>query len=243
MPATLRAFAPVSPAEWGFLAVSVVIAAVALTTIHRVHARGPVPTYLAALGISWIPVQAIAFLAEGRRMWLPGQHSAVFFWGDSVALPLTAVALCLMRREWVRQNPASLSGPFADSRLWRGVAVVLAVGVSLVYHWTQVVSWETSALHAPSKVWHDVVVYPVFLYFLGSQLPFVWQVRWRSRPRLVVYASAAAFGAVAWVLLGHVYDPAQVHDRRPLLIVASVSHISSPVSLGSPCRDPGCGPD
>lgn len=242
MPATLMAFAPVTPAEWGLFTVTLVLAATALATAHRIYRHGPALTYLAALCISWIPVQAFAFVAEGRMMWLPGQHSAVFFWGDSVALPLAAVGLCLVRREWWRQNPGPGITPIADTRWWRTIVVALAIAISIGFHWSQVVSWDPESLHAPSKVWHDYFVYPVFLYLLGSQLPFLWQVRWWSSPRQVAWIAAVAAGALGWLLLGHVYDPAHAHDRRPLLIVASVSHISSPLSVGPSCRVDGCGP-
>lgn len=208
-----------SPTEWVFFWVSIVSGIVIAAVFPAIYRRGRVATYVGALCISWVPVQLIAFVAEGRRMWLPGEHSAIFFWGDSVLLPLTAVALAWMRQEWLRQGHAGV--PLADRWAWRAGVIVVSVAVAVAFHASQILTWSPDALRAPSKVWHDYLVYPVFCYVLLSQAPFLWQVSWRRSRIQPALVSLALLGVAGWATLGHVYDPAHVHDRRPLLIVAS----------------------
>ena len=222
---TFLQFRPVSTGEWWFLAVTAVCAVAAFLLLPRVYARGALATFVAALCVSWVPVQVIAYVSQGRRTWLPGQHSAIFFWGDSVLLPAMAVAFALMRRLWLAQHPVEPGLPrpvaLADRWPWRLALVVVALVVGFLFHADQLGTWSLVALHEPAKVWHDYLVYPVFVYFLGSQLPFLWQVRWRTHP----YAQPALAAVVllsftGWLVLGHVYDPAHRVDQRPLLYFA-----------------------
>lgn len=216
----LREFVPVSDKEWVFFLVSLSATLAAFFWVTRVYATSAWRVYLTALLISWIPVQVLAFVFEGRKMWLPGEHSAVFFWGDSVLLPMIAVSCWAMRRTWVEQNPNGFA--LADKWQWRVFVALVALGVAAAYHATQVTSWPPTNLRAPSKLWHDMAVYPIFIYFLASQAPFLWQVRWDAlRVRQIVTAGTCIAGFAGWVWLGHVYDPSQVHERRPLLVIAS----------------------
>ena len=90
-----------------------------------------------------------------------------------------------------------------------------------VFHAGQLGSWTVVELHEPAKVWHDYLVYPVFVYFLGTQLPFLWQVRWRThRWAQPALAALVVLTFAGWVVLGHVYDPAHRVDQRPLLYFA-----------------------
>jgi hypothetical protein len=228
---TFLEFRPVSTGEWWFLAVTGVLAVAGFLFLPRVYPRGPVVAFVAALLVSWVPVQMIAYVAEGRRMWLPGQHSAIFFWGDSVLLPSMAAAFALMRRTWVAQQDMALAAggepdrpaarPLADRWLWRVAWVGVALAVAYVFHAGELSTWPLVQLHEPAKVWHDYLVYPLFVYFLGSQLPFLWQVRWRAaRWSQPVLAGVVVLAFTGWVVLGHVYDPAHRIDQRPLLVFA-----------------------
>lgn len=211
------AFTPLGPQHAIFGLVCVAAATLAFALLPRVYDRSLPVVWIAALLISWVPVQVLAFVFEGRRMWLPGEHSAVFFWGDSVLLPLTAVCLAVMRREWIREHPPG-SVPRADTVAWRVVAGAVAIAIAVAYRANESWTWTQAELSAPSKLWHDWFVYPVFAYFLASQLPFLWQVRWRGR-RLVQAAgiAGAVVGLAGWWWLGHGYDPSQVVTQRPLL--------------------------
>lgn len=215
------AFTPTGPQQAIFALVCVAAAALTFAYLPRVYDRSLPEVYLAALLISWIPVQALAFAFEGRRMWLPGQHSAVFFWGDSVLMPLMAVSLAVMRRTWRSQQADTSTVPLADTLAWRVGVGAIAIAVAVGYHVNELSTWTIDELNAPSKLWHDWFVYPVFAYFLASQLPFAWQVRWQGR-RILQAATIAGVvvGFAAWWYLGHAYDPAQVVDQRPLLLFA-----------------------
>ena len=223
----VTAFTPLGPQHAVFGLVCVAAATLAFTYLPRVYERSLPLVWLTALLISWVPVQALAFAFEGRRMWLPGEHSAVFFWGDSVLLPLAAVSLALMRREWHRQHagePDDAEGgqaPLADTRAWRISVGALAIAIAIGYHANEMWTWTQAELSAPSKLWHDWFVYPVFAYFLATQLPFVWQVRWGGRRALQAAAfTGVALGLAGWWWLGHAYDPSQVASQRPLLLFA-----------------------
>jgi hypothetical protein len=232
---TLRAFGPVSSGEGWFLAATLAVAVLGFAFVRRVYRRGPLAAYVVALLISWIPVQVIAYVTEGRQTWLPSQHSAIFFWGDSVLLPMVAAAFAGMRRLWLSQQPAgSAARPVADRWWWLVPVVVVALVVGYLFHAGQIGVWSTARLHEPAKVWHDYLVYPLFVYYLGSQVPFLWQVSWRryARPQAVLAALALA-GFLGWFWLGHVYDPAHRHDKRPLLGFAS-----APVTPGADAAGP-----
>lgn len=214
----VTALTPLGPEHAAFGLLCVAAATLAFAYLPRVYERPLPQVWLAALLISWVPVQALAFAFEGRRMWLPGEHSAVFFWGDSVLLPLVAVCLALMRRAWHRQHADGGEVPLADTRAWRIAVGAIAIAIAVAYRANEAWTWTQAELSAPSKLWHDWFVYPVFAYFLATQLPFAWQVRWGGKRALQAAAFAGvAFGLAGWWWLGHGYDPSQVVEQRPLL--------------------------
>lgn len=223
----LLLFRPISTGEWWFFGVTMAFALLGFCFVRRVYRHGPLAAYLTALLISWVPVQVIAYVADGRRTWLPGQHSAIFFWGDSVLLPTVAMAFAWMRRLWVAQQDPVPAGrperlPVADRWYWLVAVATVAVLVGYLFHAGQIGHWSVARLHQPAKVWHDYLVYPLFVYYLGSQLPFLWQVSWRRYVRVQpVLAGLALAGFLGWFWLGHVYDPAHHVDHKPLLFFAA----------------------
>jgi len=221
---TLEQWPPHSTFETLFTLFSVLCALMAIRYVPKLYDKGAAAAYLGGVAISFIPVQVIAYVAEGRRMWLPGQHSAIFFWGDLVLLPGAAAGLAIVRREWIAQHGAH--NAFEHSRAWRLVCVLAAVAVGMAYHYTQL-EWTPLALHAPSKVWHDYFVYPVFTYLLLLPLPYLVTLDWR-RARLLtaVGAAIAVFGVLGWWSLGHWYDPLPADARPALPLIA-------PASIGS----------
>ncbi len=231
---TLMQFRPVSDTEWWFLGVTLACTVLAFRFLPRVYQRGPAVAVGVALLISWIPVQLTAYVAEGRRMWLPGQHSAIFFWGDSVMLTSVAFAFAAMRRLWVAGQVGVDQAPLTDRWWWRTAVAAVALGVSYWFHVVQIETWPVDRLHALSKVWHDFFVYPIFIYYLGSQLPLVWQVPWRRfKVRQPALVGLALLGFAGWLWLGRVYDPSQVQAQRPLLGFALEAGNRQPVPLAA----------
>lgn len=210
----LAAFTPIGGGTALLTLGCVAVTVLAIALLPRVLDRSPVLVGITCLWVSWIPVQLLALAFEDRRMWLPGQHSAVFFWGDSVLLPASVTALAVLRQRWRRANPGR--APIADATWWRVLAVGLAVLIAIVYRANETGTMTPEALALPAKAWHDFVVYPVFAFLLLGQLPYLWQSRWRL-PGTIALGGVAVAGVLGWWLLGHWYDPAQAVDQRPLL--------------------------
>jgi hypothetical protein len=214
----LREFAPVDGDETVVTAVACVSTVVAFAFITRVYRTRTLWVAVVGVCISWVPVQLLALAFEGRQMWLPHQHSAVFFWGDLVALPSIAVGFSLLRHRWDADHVGALSPPvpLADRRWWLTVVLVIAVTISYAYHGAQIDTWPFAGLHSPSKAWHDFFVYPVFLYFLVSQVPFLVQTPWRRQRGIACGLVALVLaGTAMWFVLGFVYDPAMARHQLP----------------------------
>ena len=210
-------FVPVTADETAITVVAAIGSIVAYLFLMRVYRWYPLRVALVGTMISWVPVQLLAWRFEGRHMWLPGQHSAVFFWGDLIALPVIAMAFAAMGRQWRDDHPDE-SVPLAERRQWLTVVFVGALIISYAYHSSQLDTWSYSGVHSPSKAWHDFFMYPVFLFFLVSPVPYLWQTSWRRhRVALPVLLAGAVAGVAVWFVLGHVYDPAHVMDHLPLL--------------------------
>jgi hypothetical protein len=231
----IQDFAPVEGGETVVTVVAVAGSLLAYAFLTRVYRTPPVWAAVTGVLISWVPVQVLAAVLEQREMWLPGQHSAVFFWGDLVALPSIAVAFAVIRRLSTRDSAvrgsegrgedglADARGPtpLADRWWWRTLVFGAALAISYWYHSMQLDTWPWNGVHSPSKAWHDFFVYPVFLYFLASQLPYLWQTSWRThRIAMPALTSLAVAGVLAWFALGFLYDPAHVLDHIPLLPIA-----------------------
>lgn len=132
---TLKQFRPVSDTEWWFLGVTLACTVLAFRFLPRVYQRGPAVAVGVALLISWIPVQLIAYVAEGRRRWLPGE-----------------------RRLWLAGHVGVDRAPLTDRWWWRPAVAAVALGVSYWFHVVQIETWPVDRLHALSKVWHDFFV-------------------------------------------------------------------------------------
>lgn len=210
----VAAFTPIGAGTALLTLGCIAVTVVAFAFLPRVLDRSPVLVFLTCLCVSWIPVQLLALVVEGRRMWLPGQHSAVFFWGDSVLIPASVTALALLRQHWLRDHPQRT--PIADSRLWPLLAIGGAVLIAVAYHANETLTTSPASLALPAKTWHDFVVYPVFTFLILRQLPFLVQSRWRM-PTTAVLAGVVLAGFLGWWLLGHWYDPSQMVEQRPLL--------------------------
>jgi hypothetical protein len=213
-------FEPIRASEWIFFIVSILSAILAFGFINRIYCLpvSMVPalviSYITGLCISFIPVQAIAYFYEDRELWLPGNHSAIIFWGDGIGLPLIAAGFTYLRRR------LCLTRPLADDLKWRLFVMIGAITISLLYHLHQTEVWSESVLHLPSKDWHDFAVYPIFLYFLASQIPFlvsaiqprVWGIP-SGRITLAIGICITIGGFLFWWWAGAVYDPAHIHNQ------------------------------
>jgi hypothetical protein len=222
----VQALVPLSASEWlGYGAVFAItlVAGYYITNIYRTkHAY--LWVVVVSLAISWISLQLIMLWLYGAETWLPGRHTAIFFWGDSVCLPAIAVGFVALRRITRTERP------WADRRGWKIAAAVLALTIATAFHWHEVTTWQLWRLHEFKKIYHDFVVYPLFCYFLGSQIPFLVQAPlalWRRRHQyqaiqrvahsagLTLAAILPFAGVFGWWWLGNVYDHA--HPFVPLL--------------------------
>lgn len=101
--------------------------------------------------------------------------SWAFLIGDVFLLSTMAAVIAV---GWRRVDKASWFGSS-----WQWLLIALAVGViaGLVFHHNEVGVFSTEALNSPTKLWHDLVTYPVLcgglvfgLVPMARQTPWVW---------------------------------------------------------------------
>ena len=199
LPHALTPQAP--PPAWIWILFAGCIAVSAFLFLPRVFRGSPTRVVLVTLALSWLPVQWLGFVLEGQRLWLPGDRSPGFFWGELIALPLTAVALRQLRMLHARAHRDQV--PTADTLTWRVVALVLALVITAA---PIIEAWQRSAVDpvlAPSSAWHVYLAGPLLAFFLLSQLPFLWEAPWLPSFRVVAAWTGLAFAGVAtWWVLG-----------------------------------------
>ena len=220
---TLERLPPGSSSEMLFTIFTLLCTIAAFLYLPRLYRKGPLAAFLGGICISFIPVQLIALVAEDRQMWEIGQHSAIFFWGDLLLLPGAAAGLALVRKTWWENNSDGRR-PLASNWRWRMFSASAALLVACCYHYTQVWGWEAHTLHAPSKIWHDYFVYPVFTYYLMSQLPYIFQYQWKTKFRKTALAGVmvAALGVAGGWSLGQWYDPRPQNERVSIPLVSPI---------------------
>lgn len=161
--------------------------------------------------ISPCAMLVIRVLAEDGRpkgLFSLTTQSWAFLFGDTLALPLAFLAAAW---SWRRLAP---DGWYTRS-LWLVMAIAIGLLVAVGWRLLEVRGYTTAGyadlLGSPSKLWHDLVVYPV----LGSTLV------WAGIPAMVYdfrYTGwLVVMGVVVWVALGvldntvHHLDPADLH--------------------------------
>jgi hypothetical protein len=155
-----------------------------------------------AAGAIWlaspIPMLILAVLepARGKTVLARLQDAAdihhgslAFLLGDVVFLPIMAAVIAV---GWRKVN---LNG-WAVSGWWILSALAFGVIAGLVFHHFESAVFSDAALNSPTKLWHDLVTYPVL--FGGLTFGFVPMFAQASPARWIV-ASAML---VLWVLAG-----------------------------------------
>jgi hypothetical protein len=150
--------------------------------------------------LSYGAVHFLAAVLEHRSMMNPSGQYKAFYYGDLVCLPGIVVAVWYLGQHMP-------PGPNLSHRVWWHAvwfAAGLAAGVYL--HLMDGAShfYTRSMMYSPTKLYHDFVVFPLYIYLLFSAgLPAFAMSEWRSKRglqvRLVVLVLAAAFiGLNVW---------------------------------------------
>lgn len=155
----------------GFLAVIAFAVGFCFFTITNAYMGGLVVTIIVSLGISAVSMQAVARTIEGRYLWPPRKMYYGFIYGDLLCLPTIAAMLCLLH-----EHPAGHS--LINDWWWRLVIIVGSIVLASVFRASETGKYYGSTFTSPTKLWHDIFVMTVFLYFLASQAPLIYSSRW-----------------------------------------------------------------
>lgn len=178
------------------MAVLGVLVIVAFAFIYRVYKYGPILSFVAALAISWIPMQLIARTLERRWLWPPSSQFTSFYWGDSVFLPsvIAMIALVFQRLPegyyWFR------------GWAWLLVCAFISLIGGLIFH-SMDSDYSQAQLNSPTKLLHDFLAVPVFTYYLLSGAPALLYARNLD----VIISLSAVTVFVAFLYLVRTDDP------------------------------------
>ena len=153
---------------------------------------------LIGLILSWGATNLIALLVESRTEMLlhpSGQYKA-FYYGDLICLPGAVLAIWYLGRS--KSRVPNLSHKWWWHSFWFGFG--LAYGI----WWHRVDAhsgfYTRSQMLSPTKLYHDFVVFPLYIYILTSAgIPaFGWPKEWKQgwKWRVVLVVLLAAFGAL-----------------------------------------------
>ena len=140
----------------------------------------------------------------------PRTQSWAFMFGDSIFLPTALFAIGMGHHH----VPAG----FFTGWLWTLLALVIGAGAGLGFHVMDSGGYRSTgaadALVAPTKIWHDFVVYPVlFGLLLMGGVPMLLPNAWSP------WTIVALTGILGWLVLGLVCDqkrslnPLDMHPR------------------------------
>lgn len=145
-----------------FMITLVVILIVAFSLVHRAYEHGPIAAFAVALVISWVPMQLIARVMEQRWLWPPSSQFRSFFWGDLLFLPGTAAFIAFAYQQLPDENY------WFQDRTWLLVFAAVGIVAGVVFHRIEEDSYTQARFNSPTKLYHDFVALPVFIYFLLS---------------------------------------------------------------------------
>ena len=201
---------------FGLLAVAMFVLATTYFTLSRpwVYAVVAVPIYVSIciMGLVRRGVED----ARLKGMYNPKTQSWAFLFGDSLVLPAAMLFIALGRE-------GSVLPAFADSGKWLFAAGLIGLVLGNGFHMWEVDSYRKQdamdALDAPTKIWHDYVVYPVLvgtIVWAGWPLLVAdWQGLWAFFS-LWTWLALASVGI--WIVLGVVLDGKRglrVYDMHP----------------------------
>jgi hypothetical protein len=149
--------------------------------------------WLFALFLSWGTMNLIALLVERRTEMLfhPGGQYKALYYGDSICLPGVAVAIWYLGR-YMSGRPG-----WWHERLWHCLCFGFGLAYGIWWHRVDAHShfYTRSQMWSPTKLYHDYVVFPLYIYILVSAgIPaMAWSKRgWKARVVIVVLLAAYA---------------------------------------------------
>lgn len=201
---------------FGLLAVAMFVIATSLYGWSRpwLYAVALVPVIVSIYGM--LAVRAVVEETLPNGMFNPKTQSWAFLFGDGIFLPAAMLFIALGRE-------GSALPTFADSSMWLVNAGVIGLLAGNIFHIMEVSNYRKQdamdALDAPTKIWHDYVVYPVLvgtIVWAGWPLLVAdWQGLWAFFS-LWTWLALASVGV--WIVLGVVLDGKRglrVYDMHP----------------------------
>lgn len=173
-----------------FMAILAIAMVTKLLLIHRAYAHGPLVAFVAALSVSWLPMQLIARAMEQRWLWPPSSQYSSFFWGDLLLLPGSATAIAVAYQRMPDENYLS------DNPVFLPLCAVIGIVAGLVFRQIERKKYTPSQWNSPTKLYHDFVAVPVFFYYLLSGAPALFE---GTVPGSIATILAAAIPFAVWL--------------------------------------------
>lgn len=136
-------------------------------SVPGLYDKGPIAVLLVAIAISAVMMQLVAHCYEARWMWPPRAQFRAFIYGDTIFLPLTALSLAV-----VYQNGDGDTG-LVERGWWHGALIIVIVLLAAASRMKEEGDsfYSSRQMNSPTKLWHDLVVIPVFAMLLLYPLP------------------------------------------------------------------------
>lgn len=157
-----------------------------------VYGGGWLRAWLIGLCLSWGAMNLIALAIERRTEMLlhpGGQYKALYF-GDLICLPAVTAAIWYLGQNMRVPN-------WSQKRWWHAACFAFGLAYGIWWHFVDRSShfYTNSQMWSPTKLYHDFVVFPLYIYILvsGGIPALVWSRRgWKARVVIVVLLAAYA---------------------------------------------------
>ncbi len=143
-----------------------------------------------AVMISWGMMNIIALVLERRTLLNPTNQFKAFYLGDLICLPGLVLVLHFL------SHRVSSSHHWWQRSIWHVACLLIGIAVGLVFHHMEQASYSLPQLNSPTKLWHDIVVFPAFIYLLFSAAPVLFYASGGYVPRLAAIALIVVFIAL-----------------------------------------------